>query len=206
MDDHGREQQSSRPFGGFERSEKSPNGGALDVLHFERFVNKPPTEVYTASLDAGSYLCSIRSMYWILANFRKVCECRNQLRHPAYKKPELSGTVPKPGLVMVGHHQAPRPSQWTYFYLYVIKAAMGSVGDSTLSANIYLGNTISSWHVTINGQLIGCLLHGQQNRDIKARSALRRHKGLGWSPFAWDRYSPDGPRHFNAGGHQRVLE
>ena len=119
MDDHGREQPPSPPFGGFERKEKSPNG-ALDVLHFERFVNKPPTEFYTALLDAGSYLCSIRSMYWILANSRKVCECRNQLRHPVSKKPELSGTVPKPDLVMVGHHQVPRPSQWTYCYLYVI--------------------------------------------------------------------------------------
>lgn len=69
------------------------------------------------------------------------------------------------------------------------KAAMGSVGDSTLSANICLGNTISSWHVTINGQLIGCSLLGQQNWDIKARLTLRRHKGPGWSPFAWDRYS-----------------
>ena len=59
----------------------------LDVLHSERFVDKTPAEVYSALLDEGIYLCSIRTMYRILSDAQEVRERRNQLRHPTYKKP-----------------------------------------------------------------------------------------------------------------------
>ena len=40
-------------------------------------------------LDEGVYHCSIRTMYLILAANQEVRERRDQLRHPAYQKPEL---------------------------------------------------------------------------------------------------------------------
>jgi putative transposase len=66
----------------------------LDVLHSEPFLDKAPAEVYAALLDQGTYLCSIRSMYRILAEAHEVRERRNQLRHPTYQKPQLVASGP----------------------------------------------------------------------------------------------------------------
>ena len=91
----------------------------LDVLHSERFVDKAPHEVYATLLDEGVYHCSIRTMYRILEQNQEVRERRNQLRHPAYHKPELLATEPN----QVWSWDITKllgPRKWTYFYLYVI--------------------------------------------------------------------------------------
>lgn len=66
----------------------------LDVLHDPRFADKAPAEVYATLLDEGTYLCSVRTIYRILESHREVRERRDQLRHPAYRKPELLATRP----------------------------------------------------------------------------------------------------------------
>jgi putative transposase len=91
----------------------------LLILHSERFVDKAPSEIYATLLDEGIYLCSIRSMYRILASCGEVRERRNQLRHPEYKKPELLATGPN----QVWSWDITRLRtfvKWSYFYLYVI--------------------------------------------------------------------------------------
>ena len=59
-----------------------------------RFADQAPAEVYASLLDEGVYLCSIRTMYRILAANQEVRERRDQLRHPVYKKPELLAQAP----------------------------------------------------------------------------------------------------------------
>ena len=66
----------------------------LEVLNSERFRDKAPYEVYATLLDEGIYLCSIRTMYRILAGEEQVRERRDQLRRPNYQKPELLATRP----------------------------------------------------------------------------------------------------------------
>jgi hypothetical protein len=62
----------------------------LEVLHSERFVDVSPEETWATLLDEGTYLCSTRTMYRILAaKHGGVRERRDQLTHPAYAKPEL---------------------------------------------------------------------------------------------------------------------
>jgi putative transposase len=39
----------------------------LDVLHSDRFVDVAPEEAWATLLDEGTYLCSTRTMYRILA-------------------------------------------------------------------------------------------------------------------------------------------
>jgi len=91
----------------------------LAELHSERFVDQAPAAVYAALLDEGRYLCSERTMYRLLAEAGEIRERRDQLRHPAYVKPELLATranevwswdITK----LLG------PAKWTYFYLYVL--------------------------------------------------------------------------------------
>jgi len=91
----------------------------LDLLHAARFVDAAPAEVYATLLDEGTYLCSERTMYRILADADEVRERRNQLRRPAYARPELLATGPNQLWSWdITKLLGPRP--WTYFYLYVI--------------------------------------------------------------------------------------
>ena len=91
----------------------------LSTLHTERFVDKAPTEVYATLLDEGTYHCSVRTMYRILAESGEVRERRNQAQHPKYQAPELLATAPN----QVWSWDITKlrgPVKWSYYYLYVI--------------------------------------------------------------------------------------
>ena len=91
----------------------------LQHLHSERFRDKAPTEVFATLLDEGVFLCSLSTMYRILAADGEVRERRDQLRHPQYKKPELLATAPN----QVWSWDITKllgPAKWTYYYHYVI--------------------------------------------------------------------------------------
>ena len=91
----------------------------LQQLHSERFRDKAPAEVFATLLDEGIFLCSVSTMYRILAANGEVRERRDQLRHPEYKKPELLATAAN----QVWSWDITKllgPVKWTYYYLYVI--------------------------------------------------------------------------------------
>jgi len=91
----------------------------LAVLNSERFCDAAPAEVYAALLDEGTYLCSERSMYRILAAHGQTRERRDQRVHPVYHKPELLAQAPNQ-LWSWDITKLLGPAKWTYFYLYVI--------------------------------------------------------------------------------------
>ena len=91
----------------------------LDLMHCQRFMDQAPREIYATLLDEGRYLCSVRTMYRILEQEGELKERRNQLRHPAYQKPELLATAPN----QVWSWDITKllgPAKWSYYYLYVI--------------------------------------------------------------------------------------
>lgn len=107
------ERSSARALGAEERQ------AVLAALHSERFVDQSPAAVYARLLDEGAYLCSQRTMYRLLAEAGEVRERRDQLRHPAYAKPELLASRPNEVwswdiTKLLG------PAKWSYFYLYVL--------------------------------------------------------------------------------------
>lgn len=65
-----------------------------DLLHSDRFVDKAPAQAYAELLDEDIYLCSISSMYRILAEDGETRERRRQATGPAKVKPELCATSP----------------------------------------------------------------------------------------------------------------
>lgn len=91
----------------------------LDVLHEKRFEDSSPAQVWASLLDEGRYLCSVRTMYRVLAEYGEVRERRDQLTHPAYVKPELLAEQPNQ-LWSWDITKLLGPAKWTYFYLYVI--------------------------------------------------------------------------------------
>jgi len=89
------------------------------TLQSERFQDRTPREVYATLLDEGEYRCSWRTMYRILAEHGEVRERRNQLRHPAYARPELLAIAPNQ-LWSWDITKLRGPAKWMYYYLYVI--------------------------------------------------------------------------------------
>lgn len=91
----------------------------LDILHSERFVDQSPAEVYATLLDEGIYLCSLRTMYRLLAAHEEVRERRHQRRHPVYQKPQLLATAANQ-LWSWDITKLPGPGKYSAFHLYVI--------------------------------------------------------------------------------------
>ncbi|MBC7792844.1 MAG: IS3 family transposase [Clostridia bacterium] len=94
-------------------------GQVLMALNADRFCDLAPAQVYATLLDEGTYLCSERTMYRVLAENAQVRERRAQRRHPHYAAPQLLATGPN----QVWSWDITKlmgPAKWTYFHLYVI--------------------------------------------------------------------------------------
>lgn len=133
------------------------------ALCSQRFVDRSPAEVFSTLLDEGTYLCSERTMYRVLASKAPVRERRAQRRHPAYAKPELVARRPNE----VWSWDITRllgPKTWSYLYLYVI-------------LDIY-SRYVVGWMVAsrensaLAGRLIqqSCLRHGVQPQVLTLHS------------------------------------
>ena len=66
----------------------------LTVLRSPGFCDLAPAQVWARLLDDGIWLCSISTMYRLLAITGENRERRRQRTHPAKKKPELIATAP----------------------------------------------------------------------------------------------------------------
>lgn len=66
----------------------------LAVLHSPEHVDQPPREVYGALLAQDTYLCSVRTMYRLLANRGESRERRDQRPAVHHPMPRLVATAP----------------------------------------------------------------------------------------------------------------
>ena len=129
----------------------------------ERFADQSPYEIYATLLDEGTYLCSIRTMYRILQVHAEVCERRDQLRHPHYRKPELLATAPNQ-LWSWDITKLFGPVKWTYFYLYVVldvfsRAIVGWLASIVMKTNAQMG-LIANVLVGVAGSMLGFWIAG----------------------------------------------
>jgi putative transposase len=98
---------------------KAERERVLEVLHEPRFTDLAPAEIYATLLDEGTYLCSERTMYRLLAAEGEVRERRRQRQHPVYQAPELLATKPNE-LWSWDITKLKGPAKWSYFNLYVV--------------------------------------------------------------------------------------
>jgi putative transposase len=84
-----------------------------------RFVDRAPQQIYAVLLDEGRYLCSVRTMYRLLAAQKAVRERREQRVHPVYARPELLAEAPNQ-LWSWDITKLKTTVKWTYVYLYVV--------------------------------------------------------------------------------------
>jgi putative transposase len=91
----------------------------LEVLNSDEFVDQPPLQVYATLLARGQYLCSVATMYRLLAEASQVKERRRLARHPARVVPELVATGP--GQVYTWDiTKLAGPTKGTYYDAYVM--------------------------------------------------------------------------------------
>jgi putative transposase len=154
----------------------------LDLLHAPRFADQAPAEIYASLLDEGVYHCSIRTIYRLLDQNDEVRERRNQLRHPVYRKPELLAERPN----QVWSWDITKlmgPTQWSYFYLYVIldifsRRVVGWCVADAERAVLFrplLDDAIEKHHVP-PGQLT---LHADRGGPMKAKATALLLADLG---------------------------
>jgi putative transposase len=91
----------------------------LATLDSEAFMDMAPAPVFAKVLEDGTYLCSTRTLYRVLAANELVRERRAQRQHPAYTKPQLVATAPNQVWTW-DITKLPGPTKGTYFSLYVL--------------------------------------------------------------------------------------
>jgi putative transposase len=94
----------------------------LATLSSDRFVDVSPEETWATLLDEGTYLCSARTMYRILAaqtGDGRVRDRRDQLTHPPYAAPELLAEAPNE-LWSWDVSKLKGPVRGSWFYLYMV--------------------------------------------------------------------------------------
>jgi len=154
----------------------------LDRLREPRFIDLAPAGIYATLLDEGTYGCSIRTMYRILAEHGAVRERRNQLRHPVYQKPELLAEAPN----QVWSWDITKlmgPAKWSYFYLYVVldifsRRVVGWCVADAESATLFkaLFDDTLAKHAVPPGQLT---LHADRGGPMKAKATALMLADLG---------------------------
>ena len=91
----------------------------LTVLRSAEYCDLAPAQVWARLLDDGIYLCSISTMYRLLAIAGENRERRRQRTHPAKKKPELIARRPNQ-VWSWDITKLPGPTRGVYYELFVI--------------------------------------------------------------------------------------
>jgi transposase InsO family protein len=169
----------------------------LAELNSPRFADLAPREVYARLLDEGRYLCSISTMYRVLAEAGEVRERRDVLRHPSYAKPELVATAPN----QVWSWDITKlrgPQKGVYYCLYVVLDLYSRYVVGWMLApteNGVLAGELIDEACSKQGIAVGALtLHNDRGSPMKARSLAVTLAELGvLHSFSRPQVSDDNP-------------
>jgi putative transposase len=197
----------------------------LSALNSERFCDLAPAEVHATLLDEGMFLCSVRTMYRVLAENGEVRERRNQLQHPTYHKPELLATKPNQ-LWSWDITKLKGPGKSVYYHLYVIidvfsRYVVGWMVAARESAG--LARTLIDAAIEKQGVEEGQLtLHSDRGPAMRSKTVAELLVDLGVekthsrphvsndnpyseAQFKTLKYDPDFPDRFGSIEHARVI-
>jgi putative transposase len=169
----------------------------LTVLDSDLFMEKAPRQVYAALLDEKRHLCSVRTMYRVLAKQGQVRERRDQRRHPTYVKPELVARAPNQ-VWSWDITKVPGPIRGINFSLYVLldifsRYVVGwtlARSESKRIARSFLAEAFDR-HNIAPGQLI---CHSDRGVPMTAKSTALLYSDLGiLASFSRPRVSDDNP-------------
>jgi transposase InsO family protein len=169
----------------------------LDTLNDDRFVDKPPRQVWAELLDEGTHLCSVRTMYRILEDANQIRDRRNQRSHGAYVRPELVAEAPN-RVWSWDTTKLPGATRGHYFTLYVALDIYSRyvVGwtvaryESSTVAHAFLADACRDQRIR-PGQLT---VHSDRGAPMKAKSTALLYSDLGiTASYSRPRVSNDNP-------------
>ena len=196
-----------------------------DTLHSARFVDQSPAEVYATLLEEQTYLCSPRTMYRVLAAADEVRERRDQVRHPAYVKPELVATAPNQ-VWSWDITKLKGPVPYLYYSLYVILDLfsryvvgwMVAVKESAHLAERLIEQTcakqrIQPQQLTIHAdrgtpmrsKLVALLFSDLGIAASHSRPRVSNDNPFSEAQFRTFKYRPEFPKRFGALEHARAI-
>ena len=211
-----------RPARGLAQAERD---AVLTHLHSTRFQNHSPIEVCATLLDENQYLCSVRTMYRLLAAAGESRERRNQLVHPSYQKPELLASRPNQ-LWSWDITKLLGPVKWTYYYLYVILDVFSRhvVGwmvahrESAALAKHLIGETCAKQRIardsltihadrgsSMTSKPVAFLLSDLGVTKTHSRPHVSNDNPYSESQFRTMKYRPDFPQRFYTIGEARTF-
>lgn len=126
----------------------------LAILRSPQYCDLAPAQIWARLLDDGIYLCSISTMYRLLATAGENRERRRQRTHPAKTKPEL--VARQPNAVWSWDITKLRgPERGKYFELFVIidifsRYVVGwtvAAAETGELAQSFIANTLAAQHV-----------------------------------------------------------
>lgn len=169
----------------------------LTTLNDDRFVDKPPRQVWAGLLDEGTHLCSVRTMYRILEAANQICDRRHQRRHGTYVRPELVATAPNQVWAWdITKLPGPRPGQYFSLYVALDIYSRYSVGwtiaraESKSVARAFLADAFERQDIA-PGQLI---CHSDRGGPMTAKSTALLYSDLGiTASYSRPRVSNDNP-------------
>jgi putative transposase len=168
----------------------------LDVLNSDRFADKTPRQVYAEALDENEYLCSVRTMYRILDENDLVRERRDQRRHPAYSKPQLTAHAPNQ-VWSWDITKVPGPERGIYYSLYVMldlysRFIVGWVISAAESKEVAKSFIAEAFHAQNAPRELKC--HSDRGTPMVARSTALLYADLGiTASYSRPRVSDDNP-------------
>lgn len=195
----------------------------LGELMSPRFVDRAPHQVYAILLDEGRYLCSVRTMYRLLAAAQAVGERRRQRTHVAHARPELVTTAPNE-LWSWDISKLKTTVKWSYLYLYVVldvysRYVVGWLLSTRESAALAreLVESCALHNAVPPGQLT---LHADRGAPMRSKTLAEKLVDLGIEPsfsrprqsndnpfsealFKTTKYAPEFPERFDSIGHAR---
>jgi putative transposase len=153
----------------------------LELMNSVRFCDVAPGEIYVTLLDEGTYHCSERSMYRILASAGEN-QIRRQSSPREYVKPELLATRPNE-LWSWDITKLRSPRKWTYFYLYTILDVfsryvvgwMIAYRELALLAEWLIGETCLNQNI----QRDQLTVHSDNAKVMKAQTLVQLYACLG---------------------------
>lgn len=176
---------------------EAEQSAVLGELMSPRFADLAPHQVYAILLDEDRYLCSIRTMYRLLAAQQAVGERRNQRPHVIHARPELETSAPNQ-LWSWDITKLKTSVKWTYIYLYVVldvysRYVVGwliSTKENAALAREVVEQSALRQAVPA-GQLI---LHADRGAAMRSKSLAEKLTDLGIEPsFSRPRQSNDNP-------------
>lgn len=194
----------------------------LGVLTGDRFVDATPVQIYAVLLQEGRYLCSVSTMYRLLAAHRMVKERRRLARHQTRARPELIATGP--GQVLTWDiTKLPGPDKGLYYDAYVmidiysryiVAAAVHAKESGTLAKEMM--EEVFTLHgvpqvvhadrgTSMTSKTVAALLIDLNVTRSHSRPRVSNDNPFSESWFKTLKYAPEFPERFGSLQHARVF-